>query len=170
MNRNEFLLQVLKFFQRRPCENALSAQNALMILYDYLLENARAAEQLPRDSKEWCRQMFIVQQAMTWTPLRLFTRLLVEDELQPIRAAAKGNICEATGFEYWGDPEVGLISRANLPLIVSGATTAIQEEMNGDPRLLRAIQEWEISTQGTRFTPELVVKVLSTEDLEDPQK
>lgn len=170
MNRNEFLMSVIKFFHRRPCEDAKSAQNAIITLYDYIRDRAYKALEHKPQSLPWCECMFQVQQAMTWTPLRIFTRLLVDDELMPIRAAAKGNICDDTAMaEYADDPEVGLMSMANLPLMMSGRTTELQEEMSRDERLIRAVQAWTTSTHGMKFTPDLVVRVLTAEDLKDQE-
>lgn len=167
MNRNDFVLQIIKFFRRRPCENAESAQNALIILYDYILEKARIARDQPEDSLEWCESWFIIQQVQTWTPLRYFWRLLAEDEVLPIRAAAKGNICEKTGTEYWGDPDLGLMTKANLPLVFSGRSMAIQEKLWNDEKIKRAVQLWEASTQGIKFSPELVISTLSAKPTDE---
>ena len=156
MNRSDFTRQVDMFFHQRPCENAQSAKNALMILYDYLVGKTKESEQWPQGDIRWSRCWFQIQQAMTWSPLRLFWRVLALDDLVSIRAAAKGNLCEANG-EYWNDPEVSLIGQANLPLMLSGETMGLQDEMANDLNFQQAVRQWAVSTQGLTFTPVLKI-------------
>lgn len=159
MNREAFVQQVDMFFRQRPCDNAQSAKDALITLYDYLISKAKESENLSQGDLRWSQCWFQIQQAMTWSPLRLFWRVLAQDDLVAIRASAKGNLCEASG-EYWNDPEVGLIGQANLPLILSGATMRLQDEMANDLNFQRAIQQWAISTQGLTFTPVLKITTI----------
>ena len=54
-----------------------------------------------------------VQQLICWTPLRQFLKEFTHSSSLWIRSAAKGEIVDQTG-EFWGDPEIALVSRANL--------------------------------------------------------
>lgn len=159
MVREDFAQEVEIFFQERPCEDAQSARNALMSLYDYLIQKADEAELWPQGDLRQSCCWFQIQQAMTWSPLRFFWEALVQNDRLAIRAAAKGNICEADG-RYWGDPEVGMMQCANLPLMLLGRTTELQDKMFYDQRFQEAIMRWSLSTQGATFTPVLRISIM----------
>lgn len=157
--RKRFEATVDDYFRRRPSEDNVSAKKALLMLYDFIAKKAEEAAGLERGSPQWATRFFQVQQTICWSPLRIFLRQLTEDPAAAIRASAKGEICDRTaGKEYWGDPEVGLIGEANLPLMLSGASMAIQDELGREPAIAESMSLWQISGQVTRFTPQLGVR------------
>lgn len=144
-----------RFFNEHPCEDAASARRALLLLYDLVVETAEKALAAQERSREWNEGFYLVQQVLCFTPLRLFLRELTADPLLPIRAGAKGELCDRTGMqEFWNDPEVGVISSANLAVMFNPPDGC------ADPRLKEAMNLWYVSTQGVNFTPQLVIRTL----------
>jgi len=54
-----------------------------------------------------------IQQLICWTPLRQFLKQFIRSSSLWVRSAAKGEIADQTG-EFWNDPELALVSRANM--------------------------------------------------------
>lgn len=158
MNHEKFEAAADAFFRAVPCEDAQSAKKALWSLYDYIVERAGDAEEETATETRRRHCWVMIQQAQSWSPLRLFWGVLAEHEMLPIRAAAKGNICESKG-SFSADPEVGLMARMNLPYIMlSGQMTALQDEMAADPKFSVAIEQWTIAAPSFAFLPILTMK------------
>lgn len=169
--RTRFEDAVDKFFAERPCDNANAARVALLALYDFLVQKVKEGEDARQaiaeaepekpESVYWMLCWYVIQQTMTWSPLRLFWRVLAEDDLEAIRAAAKGNICDATAMaEFGGDPEVGKMAQANLAIMFSGLNSQLQEQMQSEERLQYAYEMWMSGGHGMPFTPEIRVMTL----------
>lgn len=156
MNRVKFenLLQE----SRTPVE----AATALLMLYDIVVEMARKTESQRQLSLDWCVELYKIQQALVWSPLRLFWQPLTEDELLPIRAAAKGNIAERTG-EFWADHEVGLMAHANLPIMLSPKIAEIlQSGLRNRREFMAAERIWSNGNIKVQFEPILRVTVVES--------
>lgn len=146
MNRNEFRERALSILGEQPwCKDVAKAHEAIMLLYDFIWGEAMGVAATEEGSAQHAAGLVKVQQTMTWSPLRIFWRLLAEDELLAIRCGAKGNIAEATG-EFWEDPEVSTIAHANLPFMLSDAMAEIQEEIQADDDVKKAIHLWDEAT------------------------
>ncbi len=150
-----FETAVNAFFQKRPCEDATSAKRALVLLYVMMEDLSKR----PELADNW----FKVQQLQSWTPLRMFWSEFATHEVLPIRAAAKGNICEKMGT-YGNDPEVARIAGANIEvmqrMLNSDDPMKLQKELAEHPDLVEAERLWVVAGFG-RFTPLLVVRDLS---------
>lgn len=157
MNREGFVRQVDVFFDQRPCEDARSAKNAIIKLYDFVESKTKVAEGLGERNDSWSGILFVIQQTMSRTPLRLFWHVLAQNESLIIRSCAKGNIAESTG-EYLNDPEIGIISMANLAIMFNlDMVTGLQSSIEQSDLVREAHQLWVKSTQGLRFSPMLRV-------------
>lgn len=155
MNQAEFAQEVDQFLRENRCPAPISAKSAIMTVYDYIANCANAALAHGPDMTEWNEQLFKIQQAMTWSPLRFFWRQLTFDDLLPIRAAAKGNLCEAHG-QFMGDAEVGVITSANLPISLDLEwSKRLLNEVSRHPRMVQAVAEWGLSVPQIPFTPAL---------------
>lgn len=154
MSKERFAESVDAHFKKHPCEDAMSGKQALMELYQLMEEFAAQAT----SPDNW----FKVQQLQTWTPLRSFWETLATDESLLIRAAAKGNICEANG-EHGDDPEVGQIAIANFRVMQeafnSNDSQKLQRELAEHPQFKKAEELWVVAGF-SRFTPLLVVREL----------
>lgn len=157
MNHEGFETEVEAFFQRNPCEDAQSAQKALWSLYEYMVERAEEAEKETVTESRRRQCWVMIQQAQSWSPLRLFWDALARHELLPIRAAAKGNMCEAAGY-FRADPEVGLMSQMNLRSMFADEMTAVQDEMAAHPKFSAATEQWTIAASAFPFLPALTVR------------
>lgn len=155
MNRDGFAQQLDEYFAKRPCEDAQSATRAILKLYEYVETTATDTEALGENSDAWSRNLYLIQQTMSWTPLRLFWEALAQNDSIIIRSCAKGNISEATG-EYFGDREIGIIALANLRIMFNEKVVAeIRQEINNAKSVMEAYLLWKVSTHGTDFTPML---------------
>lgn len=143
------------FLQKHPCEDAVSAKKALMRLYATMKELAAFAG---GDAMYWHK----IQQLQTWSPLRFFWETLASDESVVIRAAAKGNICEAAGC-LSEDPEVGFMAGKNLEVMNKMLGIADFEEfrrrLNMFDGLPKAQELWVKAGFGS-FGPNLTIREL----------
>lgn len=151
MNREKFLDLLQE--ARTPAE----ALNAMLDLYDLVVEFAGKAEAMQERTLRWSEEMYKIQQLLVWSPLRLFWQPLTEDELLPIRAAAKGNITERTG-EFLADPEVGLMAHAILPIMLSQRIAeVVTEALLVCPEVRAAQKAWSNGNIPVCFEPILRV-------------
>ena len=158
MDRRRFELEVEIFFDLRPCGNARSAKDALLALYDYMVLRAKESDKLPKYNERWSECVFQVEQACTWSPLRLFWQVLSHDEHLVIRAAARSNLRKAFR-QYWDDHDIGMVGHAGVSVILASSSARLKDEMVNDPLFRKAVEQWEIATEGASFTPVLRITV-----------
>lgn len=139
---------------------AQKAKEALVLLYEYIVERAKTDEPLPTQADE-VPNVSLIQQVICFTPLRLFLQVLAVDEQVQIRAGAKGELADRTG-QYWNDPEVSLVAEANLVAMICNLSWAKQawEKIEAESRVQQAYTLWLQSGCKTPFQPQLVVKEL----------
>lgn len=136
---------------------AQEAKEALVLLYEYIVERAKSDEPLPTRSDE-VPNISLIQQVICFTPLRLFLQILAVDEQIQIRAGAKGELADRTG-QYFNDPEVGLVAEANVIATICNLGWAGQawEKIEAEPRVQQAYTHWLQSGCTTPFWPEIKV-------------
>lgn len=152
MDRHGFARQVDEFFAKRPCEDAQSAMLAILKFYMYVETIATSAEAMEVGSDAWSRNVYMIQQTMSRTPLCHFWKALALNDSVIIRSCAKGNLSESTG-DFYGDREIGIIAHANLRLMFNERVVAeVKEEISNSESIKEAYVLWNISTMGD-FTP-----------------
>ncbi len=157
MDSSEFLLQISRHFIARPCEDSHSAKQALAILYDFIREKAAEAAAQSAGSAHWRSSIFQIRQVLAFTPLRLFCDILAEDDLLPIRNAAKryqGN----TDGRFSGRKEAFLAQMALAPIVLAGAQPELLAGTFRDCRFRQAMRHWIASSQGAPFFPPRTTK------------
>jgi hypothetical protein len=145
---------VERYLQEFPGNKDL-ARAAFEGLFDVLavLED-KAMEAFGAGDQEFAFWISDIQQLICWTPLRQFLKELARSPFVYTRAAAKGEICDQSG-EFWGDPEVGLIARANLftmthpPVLKTGHIYFGSERLD---EILRPSREAGLPALGIRIT------------------
>jgi hypothetical protein len=91
------------------------ARKAFEDLFETLHKLEERGEEAVRrkDEAEIAWTLSEIQQLICWSPLRLFLWEFTKFPSLWVRAAAKGEIADQKG-EFWDDPEVVLITQANL--------------------------------------------------------
>jgi hypothetical protein len=156
MHREEFEKEVDSFLCSHILENVTLAKLSALVMYHFIFDKASGALKMRKGSLYWCDALVQIQCVMSYTALCLFSNALAQDELLPIRAAAKGNLLQTQGL-YLNDSEAHLMVRANQNVMMSQRFPKLQQEIFSNRRLKEAVLSWDASTQikkAMEFKPE----------------
>ena len=163
-SKKRFTEAVDAVLARTPGDNNVSAKTALLMLYDFIVAMATEVGAITEAlSIEQCRLLYKIQQTICFTPLRFFIGTLAYDEKLAIRAAAKGELADRGNQAAWADPEVGVISSANLAVMFTESMD-LQTNLWTDERITAADMEWMLASRGQSFAPQLRVTNLDSDE------